>query len=153
MVPHFSENGEIFVYYKRKFCQMKQQVKRSSLKGNCGPEKPSDFFCLLEREKKIRNFAKNRRSKACLDQKLCHFLFFWWRHLWQTFGKRLFLPIFSILKWKWKVIKPVCSFQWFFLQTTQSYSKMTAEFKYVIRFLIKKSAYPQNVALGDVIIP
>ena len=31
LVPKFSENEEIFVYYKRKFCQMKQQVKRRSL--------------------------------------------------------------------------------------------------------------------------
>ena len=31
MVRFFSENGEIFAHYKRKVCQMKQQVKRSSL--------------------------------------------------------------------------------------------------------------------------
>ena len=31
MVPIFWENGEIFAHYKRKVCQMKQQVKRSSL--------------------------------------------------------------------------------------------------------------------------
>ena len=31
MVPNFSENGEIFAHYKRKVCQMKQQVERSSL--------------------------------------------------------------------------------------------------------------------------
>ena len=29
---NFSENGEIFARYKRKVCQMKQQVKRSSLR-------------------------------------------------------------------------------------------------------------------------
>ena len=114
------------------------------LKGNCGPEKPSDFFCLLEREKTIRNYAKNCRSKACLDQKLCHFLFFWWRHLWQTFGKRLFLPIFSILKWKWKVIKPVCSFQSFFCKLPNLIVKWPLNSNMLSDFWEKVSIFPKR---------
>ena len=31
MVPKFSENGEILTHYKRKVCEMKEQVKRNSL--------------------------------------------------------------------------------------------------------------------------
>ena len=32
MISTFSENKEIFAHYKRKVCQMKQQVKRRSLR-------------------------------------------------------------------------------------------------------------------------
>ena len=70
-------------------------------------------------------------------------------NIWKT---AIFAYIFHI-KVKMKSHQARVQFLIVFLQTTQSYSKMTAEFKYVIRFLRKKLAYPQNVALGDVIIP
>ena len=46
-----------------------------NLKGNCAPEKPFDFSYLPKKTKKIMTFAKNRRSKSFLDQKLWQILY------------------------------------------------------------------------------
>ena len=61
-------------------------------------------------------------------------------NFWKT---AIFAYIFHI-KVKMKSHQARVQFSIVFLQTTQSYSKMTAEFKYVIRFLIKSQHIPKT---------
>ena len=60
--------------------------KRFSLsKRYWTPEKACNFVFSTETQLKKYDFKKNRKSRSCLDQKLCQFLFYsLWCHLRQT---------------------------------------------------------------------
>ena len=51
-------------------------MKYLYLKGNLAARKAYDFSLQNDIAKKVMNFKRNRRSKACLETKLWHFLCF-----------------------------------------------------------------------------
>ena len=96
------------------------------LKGNCTARNAYDFSLQNDRAQKVLNLKNTRRSKACLEPKLWHFLCF---HddviICQTSKKWWVFPIFFTLNWKYEINSFRLNTPWNFLNICTWIEKWT----------------------------